>query len=116
MQQQPQPQPQVHSRDNLSSPSFGSHLHQRSLSLPHKLNASPPLLIKTKRGVLPIVAAYSGNRGDSAAPEPEPEPPAKALRRILELPGVHQGPACFDALSAKLVERAGFHYCFTSGM
>ena len=41
--------------------------------------------------------------------------PAKALRLILELPGVHQGPACFDALSAKLVEKAGFDYCFTSG-
>ncbi|XP_057960081.1 uncharacterized protein LOC131152287 isoform X2 [Malania oleifera] len=41
--------------------------------------------------------------------------PSKALRRILELPGVHQGPACFDALSAKLVEKAGFQYCFTSG-
>ena len=44
------------------------------------------------------------------------ESPAKALRRVLELPGLHQGPACFDALSAKLVERAGFQYCFTSGM
>lgn len=43
------------------------------------------------------------------------ESPAKALRRILQKPGVHQGPACFDALSAKLVERAGFEYCFTSG-
>ncbi|KAJ7979072.1 2,3-dimethylmalate lyase [Quillaja saponaria] len=43
------------------------------------------------------------------------EAPAKALRRILDTPGVHQGPACFDALSAKLVERAGFQYCFTSG-
>ncbi|XP_057960049.1 uncharacterized protein LOC131152282 isoform X1 [Malania oleifera] len=41
--------------------------------------------------------------------------PSKALRRILELPGVHLGPACFDALSAKLVEKAGFQYCFTSG-
>ncbi|XP_050214206.1 uncharacterized protein LOC126665432 isoform X2 [Mercurialis annua] len=41
--------------------------------------------------------------------------PAKSLRLILELPGVHQGPACYDALSAKLVERAGFDYCFTSG-
>ncbi|KAK9932658.1 hypothetical protein M0R45_019883 [Rubus argutus] len=110
---QHQPQPHVRSRDNLSSPSFGSHLNQRSLSLPHKLNVSPPLLIKTKRVVPQIVAAYSRDRGDSAAPEPEP--PAKALRRILELPGVHQGPACFDALSAKLVERAGFLYCFTSG-
>lgn len=29
--------------------------------------------------------------------------------------GVHQGPACFDALSAKLVEDAGFDYCFTTG-
>ncbi|KAI4369769.1 hypothetical protein MLD38_018177 [Melastoma candidum] len=37
------------------------------------------------------------------------------LRRILELPGLHQGPACFDALSATLVERAGFDFCFTSG-
>ncbi|KAK9288213.1 hypothetical protein L1049_016662 [Liquidambar formosana] len=43
------------------------------------------------------------------------EPPSKALRRILESPGTHQGPACFDAISAKLVEKAGFEYCFTSG-
>ncbi|KAJ0969310.1 hypothetical protein J5N97_022187 [Dioscorea zingiberensis] len=43
------------------------------------------------------------------------EPPAQALRRILESPGVFQGPACFNALSAKLVERAGFQFCFTSG-
>ncbi|XP_021628547.1 2,3-dimethylmalate lyase-like [Manihot esculenta] len=41
--------------------------------------------------------------------------PAKALRMILDSPGVHLGPACFDALSAKLIERAGFNYCFTSG-
>ncbi|KAF5196191.1 Phosphoenolpyruvate carboxylase family protein [Thalictrum thalictroides] len=25
------------------------------------------------------------------------------------------GPACFDALSAKLVEKTGFEFCFTSG-
>ncbi|CAA6667810.1 unnamed protein product [Spirodela intermedia] len=43
------------------------------------------------------------------------DPPAKALRKILESPGIHQGPACFDALSAKLVEHAGFKFCFTSG-
>ncbi|GLT90589.1 hypothetical protein SLE2022_085140 [Rubroshorea leprosula] len=41
--------------------------------------------------------------------------PAKTLRQILDLPGVHQGPACFDALSAKLIQSAGFQYCFTSG-
>lgn len=43
------------------------------------------------------------------------ESPAKVLRRVLDSPGVHQGPACFDALSAKLVERAGFQLCFMSG-
>ena len=44
------------------------------------------------------------------------ETPAKALRKILDSPGVHLGPACFDALSAKLIQRAGFSYCFTSGL
>ncbi|MED6143092.1 hypothetical protein PIB30_003370 [Stylosanthes scabra] len=43
------------------------------------------------------------------------DPAAKVLRRILERPGVQLGPACFDALSAKLIEGAGFSYCFTSG-
>ncbi|KAL6344390.1 hypothetical protein AAG906_039646 [Vitis piasezkii] len=60
------------------------------------------------RPIPPLSAAY----GDQA---PLPEAPAKVLRRILDSPGVHQGPACFDALSAQLVERAGFQYCFTSG-
>ncbi|XP_075504902.1 uncharacterized protein LOC142542254 isoform X2 [Primulina tabacum] len=41
--------------------------------------------------------------------------PVKLLRRVLESPGIHLGPACFDALSAKLVERAGFDFCFTTG-
>ncbi|XP_077240784.1 uncharacterized protein LOC143881550 [Tasmannia lanceolata] len=45
----------------------------------------------------------------------EGDSPCKELRRILKSPGVHQGPACFDALSAKLVERAGFQFCFMSG-
>eukprot|EP00252_Welwitschia_mirabilis_P018629 TRINITY_DN4139_c0_g1_i1.p1 TRINITY_DN4139_c0_g1~~TRINITY_DN4139_c0_g1_i1.p1 ORF type:complete len:557 (-),score=126.26 TRINITY_DN4139_c0_g1_i1:72-1607(-) len=45
----------------------------------------------------------------------EKDSPAKALRKILEAPGVHPAPACFDALSAKLVEQAGFEFCFMSG-
>ncbi|KAM7489978.1 hypothetical protein LguiB_027462 [Lonicera macranthoides] len=57
-----------------------------------------------------LACSGGGDRNSSAA-----EAPAKALRRILESPGVHQGPACFDALSAKLVERAGFDFCFTTG-
>ncbi|KAI3969209.1 hypothetical protein MKW92_025492 [Papaver armeniacum] len=41
--------------------------------------------------------------------------PAQLLRNLLESPGVHQGPACYDGLSAKLVQKAGFDFCFTSG-
>ncbi|KAG0477655.1 hypothetical protein HPP92_012374 [Vanilla planifolia] len=37
--------------------------------------------------------------------------PAHALRRLLESPGILQGPCVQDALSAKLVERAGFPLC-----
>ncbi|XP_030463561.1 uncharacterized protein LOC115683233 [Syzygium oleosum] len=59
----------------------------------------------------PSIACSADRGGGSLAAES----PARALRRVLESPGIHQGPACFDALSAKLVERAGFDYCFTSG-
>lgn len=40
---------------------------------------------------------------------------ATMLRKILESPGIHLGPACFNALSAKLVETAGFSFGFTTG-
>jgi hypothetical protein len=53
-----------------------------------------------------VAAGGSAGAGDS---------PAAALRRVLETPGAHQAPACYDALSARLVERAGFRACFTSG-
>ncbi|XP_057754534.1 uncharacterized protein LOC130973865 [Arachis stenosperma] len=53
------------------------------------------------------------NRGISCSFQKDSS--VKVLRRILESPGVHQGPACFDALSAKLVQDAGFSFCFTSG-
>lgn len=52
----------------------------------------------------------------SAAVGNDATSPAKSLRRLLEAPGIHLGPACFDALSAKLVERAGFDFCFTTGI
>lgn len=41
--------------------------------------------------------------------------PAARLRRLLERPGLRVMPCCFDALSAKLVERAGFELTFMSG-
>ncbi len=42
-------------------------------------------------------------------------PPADALRALLSLPRLHVMPCCFDALSARLIERAGFHLTFMSG-
>jgi 2-methylisocitrate lyase-like PEP mutase family enzyme len=40
---------------------------------------------------------------------------AGRLRELLERPGLRLMPCCFDALSAKLVERAGFELTFMSG-
>jgi 2-methylisocitrate lyase-like PEP mutase family enzyme len=41
--------------------------------------------------------------------------PADKLRALLAEPGVTVMPCCFDALSAKLIERAGFRVTFMSG-
>lgn len=41
--------------------------------------------------------------------------PAEQLRRRLAEPGVILTPACFDALSARIIERAGFGASFMSG-
>lgn len=46
---------------------------------------------------------------------PRPPSPADRLRALLEKPGLRVMPCCFDALSAKLVERAGFELTFMSG-
>lgn len=88
---------------------------------PHSLHQSPPWPPSIKRAIslssnphqkrFSRIMAMSARNNDDFVVETS----AKVLRRILEMPGVHQGPACFDALSAKLVERAGFLYCFTSG-
>ena len=40
---------------------------------------------------------------------------AAKLRRLLARPGLRVMPCCFDALSARLVERAGFELTFMSG-
>ena len=41
--------------------------------------------------------------------------PAGRLRAILDEPGLEVMPGCYDALSAKLVERAGFRVTFMGG-
>jgi 2-methylisocitrate lyase-like PEP mutase family enzyme len=42
-------------------------------------------------------------------------PPAARLRSLLEAPGIRVMPCCFDALSARLIEAAGFPLTFMSG-
>jgi len=46
---------------------------------------------------------------------PASESRAATLRRLLKQPGIYQAPACYDALSASLVEKAGFDFSFMSG-
>ena len=41
--------------------------------------------------------------------------PTDKLRALLDRPGAVVTPACFDALSARLIERAGFSLSFMSG-
>jgi 2-methylisocitrate lyase-like PEP mutase family enzyme len=41
--------------------------------------------------------------------------PAEKLRRLLGGPGILSFPCCYDALSARLIERAGFPLTFMSG-
>lgn len=72
----------------------------------------PTIRIRTRNYSKPIGCSLERERDEWTVNEG----PAKALRRILDSPGIHQCPACFDALSAKLVQNAGFPLCFTSGM
>ena len=39
----------------------------------------------------------------------------ETLRSLLDAPGLRVMPCCFDALSARLIERAGFELSFMSG-
>ncbi len=41
--------------------------------------------------------------------------PAAQLRALLDAPGLQVMPCCFDALSARLIEQAGFELTFMSG-
>jgi len=41
--------------------------------------------------------------------------PADQLRKLLERPGILLMPGCHDAMSAKLIQEAGFELGFMSG-
>ncbi|XP_062108099.1 uncharacterized protein LOC133818977 [Humulus lupulus] len=88
-------------RSSTVQQSFFPLLHKSTTSIPHS---------KHPNSDHRIVAVNSVN-GDSYVAES----PAKELRQILNTPGIHSIPACFDAISAKLVERAGFKCTFAGG-
>lgn len=90
--------------NNVSSNSDSFHLTTRNLH--PKLGITDSL---NRRSII----TFSSRRDDyAAAPAPAR---TETLRQLLRAPGIHLGPACFEALSAKLVERAGFDFCFTTG-
>lgn len=47
--------------------------------------------------------------------DPYPNPAAVALRGLLARPGLVMMPCCYDALSARLIQQAGFEVTFLSG-
>ncbi|VVB03219.1 unnamed protein product [Arabis nemorensis] len=76
-----------------------------------ELYAKPISVSRRFRGTINATVTVSDSSGNVKSSSS----PAKKLREVIKSPGVLQGPCCFDALSAKLVERAGFRYCITSG-
>eukprot|EP00249_Psilotum_nudum_P011930 c23472_g1_i2 orf=237-1283(+) len=59
--------------------------------------------------------ALGGRPGSAGQKEPWSESSAVAMRRLLASPGIHRGPACYDALSAKLAEKMDFRFVFMNG-
>ncbi|XP_010525775.1 PREDICTED: uncharacterized protein LOC104803535 [Tarenaya hassleriana] len=108
--------PQTLHQQSLSSflPSRSSHLKPSFCISVGEFFPAKPVSISRKSRRRPIAvaaAAGSGSSGDGISSSP-----AKKLREVLESAGVHQGPCCFYALSAKLVERAGFRFSIASGL
>ncbi|GFY81518.1 phosphoenolpyruvate carboxylase family protein [Actinidia rufa] len=102
------------SLSSISNSATGSP-HQRLHSLPNislllQSSIRNTSSISTAKRVPRTAVACSGDGSAIGR-----ESPAKKLRGLLESPGIHLGPACFDALSAKLIERSGFDFCFTTG-
>ena len=63
-----------------------------------------------------LAAAVGGTTVDaSTAGDPRNSPAATVLREILSAPGLELLPCAHDALSAKVIERAGFNAAFMSG-
>ncbi|PIA29795.1 hypothetical protein AQUCO_05800104v1 [Aquilegia coerulea] len=106
----------------LSKPNSWSHYQSYSSSSPSTsfsnitISSTFQRLIfhRNNQNIKRISCLTSNNPiQNQSTPNSSSSSPPELLRRLLKSPGVHQGPACFDALSAKLVEKAGFEFCFT---
>ncbi|RWR71992.1 2,3-dimethylmalate lyase [Cinnamomum micranthum f. kanehirae] len=102
----------IHQQKRPSTPTPQIPILKTGSSFQQLLLVSKPSRQEPRRGFSRLGLRPIASIGEGSVAY---DSPAKALRRILETPGIHQGPACYDALSAKLVERAGFKLCFTSG-
>ena len=80
------------------------------------------LCTSSGRRTLPVGVRPAGGRGggrlavvEASANDPRNSPATSVLREILAAPGIVQAPCAHDALSAKVIERAGFSAAFMSG-
>lgn len=68
----------------------------------------------TPRGDVPDPASLSRNKYGEKRRLTQPER-VKLLRELLRSGSILAGPCCHDAISARLIERAGFDFAFMSG-
>eukprot|EP00898_Chlorokybus_atmophyticus_P007250 jgi/Chlat1/7526/Chrsp62S07036 len=91
-------------------------LSKRDLGSLHNNGSTNQLLVKRRQSVAVkrqvVAAAADIKQGNSST---KGSTVASELRRLLAEPGLLQAPACHDALSARLIERAGFPLAFMSG-
>ena len=82
-----------------------------------QVTGSRPLIRPTagRFRLLPVSSAAPQNANGSSPFFPYPSNSPAALRHLISSPGLARGPACYDALSAALVEQAGFPLTFISG-
>ncbi|XP_071900833.1 uncharacterized protein [Coffea arabica] len=108
---------------NISPPSHLQRLLFLSPGINHRrvinsasINKNARINSKGFYSSMSVSASFDDNVDTTPSPSSSSSfSQAEKLRKLLGSPGIHLGPACFDALSAKLVEQAGFDFCFTTG-
>ena len=107
---------------NISPPSHLQRLLFLSPGINHRrvinsasINKNARINSKNFHSCMSVSASYDDNV-DATPSLPSSSYQAEKPRKLLASPRNHLGPACFDALQAKLVEHYGFDWCFTPGI